>query len=756
MSYYINKTDGTAIQVLDGTTDTTSTSLALIGKLSSVYGEKQNENIVRLLENFSYNISPSNPITGQLWFDTDTNNIKVYTTANVWVTVGSVIQGNISLTGNLLVGNDKFRIQNLSGNAIVSNFTSNANINFVVNVAGVQTTSLIVNGATGLVTVAANATANLGVTTKLYVDSTTNAVASNASNNLAAANVIIHANLAARIADTNAANVEIGNLRSNITAANSAIITANTALKNYVDSQVNALYGNAVVQADDISNLNAIKAAIASPTFTGEPRAPTALPGENSTILATTAFVYASNIGLKNNLQVQIDATNNNLTNNYALKNSPAFTGTPTAPTPSASDNSTKLATTAFVQGKVLQGPKGDPGDTGPAGATGPRGVQGGDLAGTIKLWAGSTIPDSTWMFCNGAAISRTSYSTLFSRIGTTYGSGDGVNTFNLPNFTNRFAVGAGNLYNLGATGGTKDALVISHTHDVNDPGHGHILSTITRSQFDFTGGNRGYGQDTPSGVGENVTINSNFTGISIDNAGESGTDKNLPPYLAANWIIKVTDDAIFSGTLQAGANISITTVGNVSTISGVRGETGPAGSPGAAGAGMPPGSIIHVCMNTPPTGFLKADGSAVSRTTFSDLFDAIGTTFGSGDGASTFNLPDLRGEFVRSWDDGRGVDSGRQFGSGQIGSLNVFDPNYASFNTPNIIGRTNYLGGTTGTVDPTFVAQAGYDFVARNQYPNVLMTWVSSNTPIELGTQGFSYGATRPRNVALLACIKF
>lgn len=81
---------------------------------------------------------------------------------------------------------------------------------------------------------------------------------------------------------------------------------------------------------------------------------------------------------------------------------------------------------------------------------------------------------------------------------------------------------------------------------------------------------------------------------------------------------------------------------------------------------GVPPGAIVHFSRNSPPTGWLTANGAAVSRTVYAGLFSAIGTTFGSGDGSTTFNLPDLRGEFIRSWDNGRGVDSGRGFASWQ------------------------------------------------------------------------------------------
>ena len=95
----------------------------------------------------------------------------------------------------------------------------------------------------------------------------------------------------------------------------------------------------------------------------------------------------------------------------------------------------------------------------------------------------------------------------------------------------------------------------------------------------------------------------------------------------------------------------------------GVAGNDGADGADGADGVDgtnaspFPAGSVIYHAANTPPTGFLKADGSAVSRSTYSDLFAAIGETYGAGDGSTTFLVPDLRGEFMRGWDDSRGVD---------------------------------------------------------------------------------------------------
>lgn len=85
-------------------------------------------------------------------------------------------------------------------------------------------------------------------------------------------------------------------------------------------------------------------------------------------------------------------------------------------------------------------------------------------------------------------------------------------------------------------------------------------------------------------------------------------------------------------------------------------------------GQALPVGSLIPVAFNpggSPPTGWLKCNGASVSRTTYSALYSAISTTYGSVDG-NTFNLPDLRGCVLRGWTDGSSYDSGRVYGSTQ------------------------------------------------------------------------------------------
>jgi len=156
---------------------------------------------------------------------------------------------------------------------------------------------------------------------------------------------------------------------------------------------------------------------------------------------------------------------------------------------------------------------------------------------------------------------------------------------------------------------------------------------------------------------------------------------------------------------------------------------------------GVPSGAVMMFAMNTPPTGWLKANGAAISRSTYSDLFDAIGTTFGSGDGSTTFNLPDARGEFLRGWDDGRGVDSGRSFGTTQADAFQGH-----AHNTDFFINSTS---SNTGTIDQRLNRDAGGS--------NSVIDWSIIDAK-ETGSFGVPRQAneTRPRNIALLACIKF
>lgn len=112
------------------------------------------------------------------------------------------------------------------------------------------------------------------------------------------------------------------------------------------------------------------------------------------------------------------------------------------------------------------------------------------------------------------------------------------------------------------------------------------------------------------------------------------------------------------------------------------------------AAAGGSPGDVKYVAKTAAPAGWLKANGAAVSRTTYAALFAAIGTAFGVGDGSTTFNLPDLRGEFIRGYDDGRGVDVSRVFGSAQLDALQGHGHTIKNASSSSA-GNTGFVNGT-------------------------------------------------------------
>jgi hypothetical protein len=173
-----------------------------------------------------------------------------------------------------------------------------------------------------------------------------------------------------------------------------------------------------------------------------------------------------------------------------ADSNSPTFTGTPLAPTASSGTSTTQVATTAFVATAVA--------------AAFP--------SGGIIIWSGSaaSIP-SGWYLCNGSN--------------------------STPDLRDKFVVGAGSTYAVADTGGSANAIVVSHTHTatVTDPGHAHSYSA-------FIDGSLGHGGGaTTNDFPTSLTTGSNTTGVTvgISTTGSSATNANLPPYYALCYIMK-------------------------------------------------------------------------------------------------------------------------------------------------------------------------------------------------------------------------
>lgn len=211
---------------------------------------------------------------------------------------------------------------------------------------------------------------------------------------------------------------------------------------------------------------------------------------------------------------------------------------------------------------------------------------------------------------------------------------------------------------------------------------------------------------------------------------------------------IVIRGDTSGAVTLQAPAIAGTTTLtlpttsGTViATVPGSTGQiltsTGSAWASADPASQIPAGTVMMYAANSPPIGWLKCNGTNISRTTYATLFGAIGTTYGVGDGSTTFALPDLRGVFARGWDDSRGVDSGRSFGS---------------YQADDFINHQHLFGGDDG-IGP----QGGYTGVTSFSYDVThATTGGGQNYRTKNDTSNFGGSETRPKNLALLYIIKF
>jgi len=493
MSYIVNKTDGSVLTtLLDGTTNT-ETGLTLIGRNYTSYGEIQNENFIRLLENFASTLPPGQsvgfaPIAGQLWWDTTNQRLRVYNgsefvnvsertvgatapsvfktgdqwwdtadqqlklyNGSAWTVINppysatqgktgslvetvtdtslsshtvvntytnnnliavasydpafqtgaysqfSFIRPGITLASNVMLhGNVMNSLQlggswanafprttartdflsdlGVVGNLVIANanvfYSSNAfvvtnsvlggNVDIYVNTTLGNTRAFRINGTTGMITVAANPTNNLGIATKTYTDDIQLALNTSLVANIANVN----ANVAQLRSDTFTAlttNVSVltsatNQLRTDTNANVAALDTAFKANVATIDSNL----ANKTTRIASLEGDIVLKSTIDSPAFTGNATAPTPAANDNSTRIATTAYVDAADLIGTNYTNTVVTALATTTASNLAVglsgkanSVSPAFSGNATSDTPLSTDNSTKIATTAFVRGAI-------------------------------------------------------------------------------------------------------------------------------------------------------------------------------------------------------------------------------------------------------------------------------------------------------------------------------------------------------------------------------------------------------------------
>lgn len=180
-------------------------------------------------------------------------------------------------------------------------------------------------------------------------------------------------------------------------------------------------------------------------------------------------------------------------------------------------------------------------------------------LGGGMDYWL-PTAPNSSFVFPFGQAISRTTYATLFAAMGSTYGSGDGSTTFNLPDKRGRVSATPDNMgggsdpsrlasgslagvrNSIGGAGGAdtitlSTAQIPTHVHGITDPGH-HHATAVPGSVVAFAGGALAANAGTPAAVNSDTQV----TGITTTNGntGGNGAHDNLQPTILCNYILRV------------------------------------------------------------------------------------------------------------------------------------------------------------------------------------------------------------------------
>jgi microcystin-dependent protein len=338
-----------------------------------------------------------------------------------------------------------------------------------------------------------------------------------------------------------------------------------------------------------------------------------------------------------------------------------------------------------------------------------------GILPGTIQSFAFNTAP-SGWLACDGTALKRTTYPELFQAIGITFNTGgEAADEFRLPNMGGQFLRGwvAGQTVDAGRVFGSlqQDAFE-QHTHSVTDPGHTHYGSVgssgggFGTSPANFMTNSQG----NQPGVGPDLVAS--VTKITIGNSPNGGTETR-PQNIAILFCIYTGQTNQFYVTKSTATD------------------------------GTPAGVVMYSAAQNPPNGWLVCDGSAVSKTVYAALFNAIGTTFGSD--ATTFNLPGLKGQFVRGWS-GPGpsvVDPSRVFGSLQ---QDTFESH-----THTDSGHNHLVYPQTGSNGNN---SDGNNYGTINIFANQGGARYSDNASANITETGGV--ETRPTNVALLPIIKY
>lgn len=315
--------------------------------------------------------------------------------------------------------------------------------------------------------------------------------------------------------------------------------------------------------------------------------------------------------------------------------------------------------------------------------------------------------PPPGFLELDNSVKSSATYPDLSAYLGGKFNKGDeGVGNFRLPEARGEFLRGwdHGRGVDPGrAIGALQSDLFGSHSH-THAADNSKGISNVTIG--------------TVAGSGQYAVTNSgNVTG-------STGGSETRPRNIAVMWCIKAWSAPVNQGNIDVAALVK-----EVSRL----------------GSAVPVGAVMAFPTGIVPPGFLELDGSVQSTSTYPDLANYLGTTYSKGnEGTGNFRLPESRGEFLRGWDHGRGVDADRSMGSWQTGTLVSYDTS---------VGGSGIQAPRTTAASADTIASFGADAAGAGLYPGV----AESGVPSTAAPLGFAsvYGSARPRNVAVMWCIK-
>lgn len=256
------------------------------------------------------------------------------------------------------------------------------------------------------------------------------------------------------------------------------------------------------------------------------------------------------------------------------------------------------------------------------------------------------------------------------------------------------------------------------HNTTAAQVGLGNVSNYKTAVNADYLAGTSGILFTTPAGV--KLMIDTFVPGTT--------TGQSITSHIAN----KNNPHSVTAGQIGLGNVSNYATASIQQTIDGTANDlfVTPSGMKAALSAYStdftPTGAVAMFAMPSVPNGWIYCNGQQISRSTYAKLFSLIGTIYGAGDGSTTFNVPDLRGEFIRGWDDGRGVDASRGFGTWQEDMF-----------------KSHMHLVKEGAVGPT----ANGELTSGDDLTNKIVGY--SDSSYEGGVE------TRPRNIALIYCIK-